>query len=131
VTAVVAVLTVLAICVAGGVGAALRFLLDDLIRRSVGDRYPVGTTIINLTGSLLLGALTGLTVHQLLPEAVQLVVGSGLLGGYTTFSTASYETVRLLEERRLGAALANGIGQLVVATAAAAAGFALAGLLVR
>jgi CrcB protein len=87
--------------------------------------------VINLTGSLLLGALTGLTVQQVVPESVQLVVGSGLLGGYTTFSTASYETVRLLEERRFGAALANGIGQLVVATAAAAGGFLLVGLLVR
>jgi len=117
-------LTVLAICLAGGVGASARLVLDGVIRTRVRSTYPVATTAINLTGSLLLGLLAGLAAAQLLPHSVQLIAGTGLLGGYTTFSTASFETVRLLEDRRYVAAAVNGVGVLVVATAVAAAGYA-------
>jgi CrcB protein len=86
----------------------------------------VATTVINLSGSLLLGLLTGLATSQLLPPQWQLVVGTGLLGGYTTFSTASFETVRLLEDHRYVAAALNGLGMLIVGTAAAALGFGIA-----
>jgi CrcB protein len=61
-----------------------------------------------------------------MPEAVLLVLGSGLLGGYTTFSTASVETVRLLQQRRPGASLLYGVGVLVLSVAAALVGLALA-----
>ncbi|BDZ46032.1 fluoride efflux transporter CrcB [Naasia aerilata] len=118
-------LLLLALSVAGGAGAATRFLLDGLIRARTTGRYPVGTTVINLSGSLLLGLLAGLTTASVLPEAWQAVVGTGFLGGYTTFSTASFETVRLLQSRRYVAALLNGLGMLVFGVAAAAAGFAL------
>jgi CrcB protein len=118
--------TALLICIAGGIGAALRFVLDGLIRARVRSTYPVATTVINLSGSLLLGLLTGLATSQLLPPQWQLVVGTGLLGGYTTFSTASFETVRLLEDHRYVAAALNGLGMLIVGTAAAALGFGIA-----
>ena len=118
--------TVLLVCAAGGVGAALRLVLDGLIRARVRSNYPVGTTVINLTGSLLLGLIAGLAGHQLLPPAAQLIAGTGLLGGYTTFSTASFETVRLVEERRYLAAALNGFGMLVTGTGAAALGLIIA-----
>jgi fluoride exporter len=121
---------VVLICIAGGIGSALRFILDGMIRRLTQGTYPVGTTAINITGSLLLGLVTGLASRQLLPPPWQLVVGAGLLGGYTTFSTASFETVRLLEDRRWAAAAVNGFGQLVAGTAAAALGYAAAFVLV-
>jgi CrcB protein len=116
--------TALLICIAGGIGAALRLVLDGLIRSRIRSTYPVATTVINLTGSLLLGLLTGLVTGQLLPQPWQLIAGTGLLGGYTTFSTASFETVRLIEDRRYLAAALNGIGMLIAGTAAAAIGFA-------
>jgi fluoride exporter len=116
--------TALLICIAGGIGAALRLMLDGLIRSRIRSTYPVATTVINLTGSLLLGLLTGLVTGQLLPHPWQLIAGTGLLGGYTTFSTASFETVRLIEDRRYRAAALNGIGMLIAGTAAAAIGFA-------
>jgi CrcB protein len=122
----IAVVTALLICVAGGIGAALRLILDGLIRGQVRSSYPAATTVINLTGSLLLGLLTGLASHQMLPHQWQLIVGTGLLGGYTTFSTASFETVRLIEDRRYVAAALNGFGMLITGTAAAALGFAAA-----
>jgi CrcB protein len=116
--------TALLICIAGGIGAALRLMLDGLIRSRIRSTYPVATTVINLTGSLLLGLLTGLVTGQLLPRPWQLIAGTGLLGGYTTFSTASFETVRLIEDRRYLAAALNGFGMLIAGTAAAAVGFA-------
>ena len=116
----------LLICLTGGIGAALRLILDSLIRTRLRSSYPVGTMVINLTGSLLLGLITGLTAGHLLPPQWQLIIGSGLLGGYTTFSAASVETVRLLEDRRYVAAAVNGFGMLISCTAAAALGYAVA-----
>ena len=112
----------LLISVAGGVGAVARFVIDGLIKAHTTMRYPLGTTVINVTGSLLLGLVTGLTLAQTLPERWQLILGTGFLGGYTTFSTASFETIRLLQERRGFAALLNGLGMLVASTALAAGG---------
>lgn len=119
-------LTAVLICVAGGVGAALRLILDGAIRARTTSSYPVGTTVINVTGSFLLGLITGLATSQLLPLQWQLMIGTGFLGGYTTFSTASFETVRLIEDRRYVAAAINGLGMLLICTAAAAFGFAAA-----
>lgn len=107
---------------AGGVGAALRLLVDGLVRGRVKLSYPVATLLINVSGSLLLGMLTGLTLARVLPEEWHLVLGSGLMGGYTTFSTASFETVRFIQDRRFGAALVNGPGMLIAAIAAASLG---------
>ncbi|MFD2757528.1 fluoride efflux transporter CrcB [Gulosibacter faecalis] len=116
------------IALAGGLGSVCRLVLDGLIRARTGRRMPWGTITLNLTGSFVLGLVTGLVGAAVLPSAVQLVVGTGFLGGYTTFSTASFETVRLLQERRFGAAAANGLGVLVAAGAAAALGLWLGGL---
>lgn len=110
---------------AGGVGAVGRLVLDGAVRARVRTAYPVGTTLINVSGSLLLGVIVGLTGHGVLPEAWHLVLGTGLMGGYTTFSTASVETVRLAQDRRVVAALLNGVGMLLTAVAAAALGLAI------
>lgn len=110
-------------CVAGGVGAALRFLVDGTIRHYLTWPSPVATFVINVSGSLLLGLLTGLVAAHDVPHGWQLVVGTGLLGGYTTFSTASFETIRLVEDRRYLFAAVNGIGMLIACTAAAATGY--------
>jgi CrcB protein len=83
---------------------------------------PWGTITINLTGSFLLGLITGLATTHLLPESVHLIIGAGFLGGYTTFSTASFETIRLLQERKWVAGGLNGLGVLIAATALAALG---------
>lgn len=113
---------------AGSVGAVARFYLDGTIRGRVASRVPVGTIVINLAGSLLLGVLTGMVVfHHVIPT-LTLVAGTGFCGGFTTFSTASFETVRLLQ---LGELAAVGINLAVTVggtLAAAAAGMALAGL---
>ena len=118
----------LLVSMAGGLGAVARLVLDGLIRGRHVLEYPVGTTLINVTGSFLLGLLAGLALRRGLPTSWHLVLGTGFLGGYTTFSAASLETVRLLQDRRWLAATANCFGQVVVASAAAAAGLALGGM---
>jgi len=115
---------VLWVALAGGLGAAARLVLDGAVRQRVPG-YPLGTLLVNLTGSLLLGLVAGLTAGAALPPAVQLVAGTGFLGGYTTFSTAGVETVRLAREGRWSAALLHGVGMLVGSVALAALGWAV------
>jgi CrcB protein len=124
--------------IAGGLGAIARFMLDGLIRAGLNrgrlnrgrlrTGLPLGTMIINVSGSLLLGFVTGLVLFHAVPSDWQLVLGTGFIGGYTTFSTASFETARLIQERQFVAALVNGIGMLLLAVAAAVAGLGLAWL---
>ena len=115
-------LLVLAVAAAGGLGAVARLVVDGALRSWLRIGYPIGTTIINVTGSFLLGLVTGLALAHGLPPEWRAVLGTGFLGGYTTFSTASYETVRLAQQRRYRAALVNGVGMLVLALAAAGLG---------
>jgi len=113
----------LATCIAGGIGAVLRFALDGAIRSRWPTAFPVGTAFINISGSFVLGLLTGLALSAvLLPEDWTLVLGTGLMGGYTTFSTASVETMRLLQNRAYGKAAGNGLGVLLLAIGAALLG---------
>ncbi len=119
-------MTVLLLAVAGGLGAVARFVLDGVVTAWLGGRlggYPVATTLINLTGSFLLGLLGGLAATQVLGDGALLVLGTGFVGGYTTFSTAAYEVVRLAERRRWGAAVLHGLLQVVAAGALAALGY--------
>lgn len=115
----------IAVALAGGCGAACRFALDGWIALHISNmapRLPFGTILINVSGSLAIGLLSGFALGRLVPEAVQLIAGTGFLGGYTTFSTASYETVRLLRERKPLLGFVNGVGTLVIAAAAAGLG---------
>jgi CrcB protein len=120
-------LLVLAVAAAGGVGAVARLVLDGFLRARVRIAYPLGTTVINVTGSFLLGLVTGLALAHGLPAEWRAVLGTGFLGGYTTFSTASVETVRLVQAGRPGLAALNALGTLGLTLLAAAAGVVVAG----
>lgn len=122
-------LVFIALAFAGGIGASARMLLDGLIKSRVSGAIPWGTIVINISGSLALGLLTGMASAQLLPEAWHLIIGTGFLGGYTTFSTASFETIRLVQERKWVASLFTGLGTLMMATGAAGLGLWLGGLM--
>ncbi|KFF59936.1 chromosome condensation protein CrcB [Cryobacterium sp. MLB-32] len=115
-------LTFLAVALAGGLGATARFVFDGLLRSRLRTPFPFGTTVINVSGSLLLGLVTGLALVNLVSTEWYLILGGGLLGGYTTFSTASIETVRLLQQRRYRPALTAGLGMLVASVVAAGFG---------
>ena len=110
------------VAAAGGFGAVARYALDTLLRARSGSDLPVGIAVVNLTGSLLLGLVTGLALARLLTSPGQLVLGTGFLGGYTTFSTATLDTVRLLQQGRHLAAVGNGVGLLLGTVVLAAGG---------
>ena len=113
---------------AAAIGAPLRYVVD----RAVADRWagplPWGTLMVNATGSLALGVVTGLALYHGLPGTPKVLLGTGFCGAYTTFSTFTFETVRLVEEGAVTEALRNALGTLLVCAAAAAAGLALAAL---
>jgi len=120
----VSALELLLVAVGGGVGAALRFLLDGLVKARVSG-FPLGTVVINVSGSLVLGLLTGLGQAGTFPLPAVAILGTGMMGGYTTFSTASVETVQLLRSGKTRLAVLNGLGMLVVSVGAAALGLLL------
>ena len=107
--------------VAGGLGAALRFLIDMSIPAKARASFPWGTWLINITGSFVLGLVAG----PLTGAVWGPIFTVGLLGGYTTFSAASLETVSLAEDGRWGAALFYGLGTLAICVVAALGGVAL------
>ncbi|WP_416443184.1 fluoride efflux transporter FluC [Leucobacter sp. HNU] len=127
-------LLLLGVALAGGIGAVARFSFDwamqPLLRRRErsGSRgFPWATLLINVSGSLVLGALAALAGlaggPQTLPPEWFAILGTGFLGGYTTFSTASVDAARLIAARRWNAALGYAGGTAVLSSLAAAAGF--------
>jgi CrcB protein len=109
------------VAIAGGAGATGRLLLDTAVSRRAPRGLPLGTLAVNLSGAFLLGLLVGLAPGG---DALDLA-GTGLLGGYTTFSTWMFETHRLAEDGRGRAAAANLAVSLALGLAGAAAGRAL------
>lgn len=118
----------LLVAVLGGLGAATRFWVDGTIRARGRTVLPVATIAINVTGSLLIGLVAGAHLYLGLPATWQLLVAIGFCGGYTTFSAAAVETVRLAQAGERGRALANLLGTAVLTVAAAAAGLGLTAL---
>lgn len=115
-------IAVLLLALGGGVGAAVRFAVDGLIRARGSVRFPVATVVINVSGSAALGFLTAAAAAHAVTEPWAAALGTGVCGGYTTFSTAMVETVRLAQQRRWTASLLNLLGTTVVCVLAAGAG---------
>lgn len=118
-----------ALVVGGGVGAGLRYLVDAAVMRGRTGAFPLGIVLVNVSGSFVLGLLTGL--GSLIAPAWMTILGIGLLGGYTTFSTVSVETVLLAQRGRRDWAWLNLVGTVVLALVAAGIGVLLGGLVPR
>lgn len=114
----------LLVAIAGSCGAVARFVADGALRARLGGAFGWSTIVVNVTGSLLLGVLAGL-VPRGAPISVLTVLGVGFCGGYTTFSTASVESVRLLSQGRPTAAAVNTLSTLVLTVVAAWLGLLL------
>jgi len=119
--------TFFAAAVAGGIGAGARYLADLLVVGSKPARVPLGIFLVNVTGSFALGVLTGLGAARVGGD-VAWVVGVGLLGGYTTFSTVSVESALLMRAGRARRGWLNAAGTLVAGVVAAGAGLLIGAL---
>jgi CrcB protein len=115
----------IAFLVAAAIGAPARYLLDGWVQDQTSGAFPWGTFTVNVTGCLILGLLTGLGVYHGLDTTTRTVLGTGGMGAYTTFSTFTFETVRLAEEGALDEALRNAVAGFLVGLAAASAGLAI------
>lgn len=122
------VLTWVAYVVAGAAGAVTRFAVDRTVRDRYAQRFPWGTFVVNVSGSLLFGFLTGLGLSHGLPRTPRVILGTGFCGAYTTFSTFAFETVALLEEGATEDAVRTAIGTFVAGALAAAIGLSVAAL---
>lgn len=119
-------MTALCIALAGALGAVTRFGLDAAVRARRQTDFPWATVVINVSGSFVLGIVTGFVLFHGVDPRWRLILGVGFCGGYTTFSTASFETVRLAQKGRYGVAAVNGLGTLASTAGAAAVGLLLA-----
>jgi len=125
----VSALELVGLVVGGGLGAGGRYLVDGLVMRGRRGVFPLGILVVNVTGSFALGLLTGMAA--VIAPVWMTILGVGVLGGFTTFSTVSVESVLLAQAGRRDWAWINLLGTLVAALIAAAVGFMLGGLLPR
>lgn len=116
---------VVGIAVAGALGAPARYLLDGFVQDRSRGSFPWGTFVVNVTGCFMLGVLTGLTVHHGFRGAPRVWLATGLCGAFTTFSTFTWESVRLVEEGEVLQAVWNVAGSVAAGLVAAAAGMSL------
>jgi CrcB protein len=87
------------VCLGGAVGSGLRYLLSGWVMRQTGPGFPYGTLAVNVLGSFLLGAIMEAALMSTFPETLRLALTTGVMGGFTTYSTFNYET---LESFRVG-----------------------------
>lgn len=118
--------TLLLVMAGSALGAPSRWLLDRWINRWNPWRFPLGTFVINVVGSFLLGVLVMLAARH---SHWYALLGTGFCGGFTTFSTFNYENIRLFEKDLPGLAMLNLLGSALVGLVAVFAGF-LAGSIV-
>lgn len=116
---------VIGIGLLGGVGAIARFALDGTVSDLVGRDFPFGTLVVNLSGAFILGLVFGASIGS---NAYRLI-GTGLIGAFTTFSTWTFESHRLGEDGQLRAGIANLVVSLALGLAVAWAGKVVGGWL--
>ncbi len=116
----------LIIAVGAAAGANARYWLTNWVAARLGTAFPWGTLLINLSGGLILGLVLTLLEQRLVADPTyRLLLATGFLGAYTTFSTFTYETVRLLQDGEYGAAAFNAGGSLLLGLTATLIGVAL------
>ena len=115
------------ICLGGAVGTGARYLVATSLARLLGSGFPWGTLTVNVVGSLLLGAIMQLGLNtQLLSPDLRLILATGVMGGFTTYSTFNYETLQYLREGALWLTALNVAGTLLLCLVAGMLGVATA-----
>ncbi len=118
-------MSLLLVIAGAAVGAPLRYLSDRALQARHDSVFPWGTLTVNVVGSLILGILTGAVIAGSASPQVQLAVGTGFCGALTTYSTFSYETLRLLEDDARLFAVVNVVASIVAGLVAAFLGVAI------
>jgi CrcB protein len=114
------------VAVAAGVGAVMRYVVDEIVEHRTRSPFPTGTLVVNVTGSFVLGLVTGLALHHGLGTHSTAIAGAGFAGGYTTFSTWAWESLALNEDGLAWHAVGNVAGSIAAGLLAAAAGLGIA-----
>ena len=111
---------------AGSLGAICRYVVDGYVQDRFDGSFPLGTFVVNVSGCLLLGVVTGLAIWHGASAPVKVVAGTGFVGAYTTFSTWMYETMALVRDGARLLAVANLLGSIACGMMAAGLGLWLA-----
>ena len=115
------------VCLGGAAGSGMRYLLAGWVQRLAGPSFPAGTLAVNLLGSFALGLVMPLGLRtDLISPTTRLALATGLMGGFTTYSTFSYETMSLMHEGAWAAVALNVASTLVGCLAATFLGYGLA-----
>jgi fluoride exporter len=117
------------VAIGGGLGAAARFLVSGLVAGAIGETFPWGTLVINVTGSFVIGffaALTGPNGRFYVGSTARQFVMTGICGGYTTFSSFSLQTLNLANDGEWLRAGANTVLSVALCLLAVWAGFVAA-----
>ncbi|HVB64196.1 MAG TPA: fluoride efflux transporter CrcB [Nitrolancea sp.] len=115
----------LLVAIGGAIGAVGRYLIGGWVQSLAGTGFPLGTFFVNVTGSLIIGVILGLVERGALSGQARLLLAVGLMGGYTTFSSFSYDNLGLLQAGETGRFLINITAQLVLGLFAAYLGVVL------
>jgi CrcB protein len=121
----------LLVFIGAGLGGNARYWFGGWVSSVIDPTYPWGTFVVNVTGCLLIGLAAGLLIDQQDALSWRLFVITGFLGGYTTFSSFSLETIRLFSEKGYGQAIQNVLASCLVGLAATWLGLALAKVVSR
>ncbi|MEH0638954.1 fluoride efflux transporter CrcB [Streptomyces bottropensis] len=114
------------VIVGGMIGAPLRYLTDRAVQARHATAFPWGTFAVNVIGSLVLGTLTGAVAAGAADSHLRLLLGTGLCGALTTYSTFSYETLRLAQDGARPLAVANVVASVTAGLGAVFVGLAVA-----
>ena len=120
----------LLIAIAGALGAVARYGLSGISHRMLGSNFPYGTFIVNILGCFVMGLIMKASLTTtLIPETWRIAITIGFLGALTTFSTFSYETIKLLEDGSYALAITNIAANVILGIAATIAGMAISKLI--
>lgn len=118
-------ISLLYVMAGGAIGSGARYLTGRAMLALLGPAYPYGTLAVNLIGGLLMGALVGMLARTNADESWRLLLGVGVLGGFTTFSAFALDTVTMIERGALGVALGYVLVSVIGSIVALFAGLTL------
>jgi len=121
----------LVVFMGAGTGGVLRYLLSRFVTGAMPDGFPLGTLLVNLIGCLIIGLLSGIFGHFVIQPNIRLLVFTGFLGGFTTFSAFGLETFNLFKDSEIRAGILNILITNIAGIGLVIAGFMLFGLVLK